>query len=103
MWGQASAVGGARPACGAAGEEQRAAAAPVDQSGQQPGAAGLEVQHLHRAALADDAGPFVGQVEVVDVEPEQLLGPPGGLGKPYVDPCVNLSDATEALDVPIDP
>jgi len=37
------------------------------------------VHPFRRAALGDDAGPLARQLQVLDVEAEDLLGPGGGL------------------------
>src|SRR4051794_40849453 len=59
---------------GTGGQEQRAACAVTDQAGNQARRAGGPVHVLDVAALADDAsGPF-GEVEVLDVEREHLVG-----------------------------
>jgi hypothetical protein len=57
------------------GQEHRAAAPSGDQTAEEAGGFGVPEDPLGGAALADDLGVLVGEIEVFDVECQQLLGP----------------------------
>lgn len=60
------------------GDEDRSSAAAGEVSGQQPGGTGCPDDYLAVAAFAGDGGSFSGQVKVLDIEGEDLVGPRGG-------------------------
>ena len=60
-------------------QEHRAGAAAGDQAWQQPGAARAEEQPVDVAALGARAGALGGDVEILDVQAQDLVGAGGGL------------------------
>ncbi|MGH2918992.1 MAG: hypothetical protein ACRDLS_10410 [Solirubrobacteraceae bacterium] len=74
-----SAAAGARAGRGRRLEKHRAGAAAGDQARQQPRAAGAEEQPVDVAALEACTGAFGGDVEVLDVQAQDLVGAGGGL------------------------